>query len=343
MEKYIHLLFNRKIASNQKGYTLTELMTVIAIISVVVLGNTLFINDFLKRMTAYEKESMNESELAILNTMALNILKKSSLSFNLVSQADDNNRNFYDYYPDMPLGSFTNEERTFTLSAPSTTRFLYIISTEEGKSASTVFDPMHAYAIAAPAANLVTDTTLSYTGLNSVPNITDASGSAATLRVMSQIFGKRWAAGELFVVYCPSYLRPKATVTLGLTTVPRMPAFIGKVSGNDLSILTNTEASITMLNTHPITTIAYTNLNNYFMTLPTVGGAAPFVKVEPVELNRFEFRANTSYPSGYGDLYLNKWKNSAYGSSILVATKIKSVVFKRTSVTLPLISLEIEK
>ena len=82
MESRFHLLHNSKIVGNQKGFSLVEILVVVALSTVVVLGNSMFMSDFIKRMDEYSKDSGDESELAVLNTMALNILKKSSLSFN---------------------------------------------------------------------------------------------------------------------------------------------------------------------------------------------------------------------------------------------------------------------
>jgi prepilin-type N-terminal cleavage/methylation domain-containing protein len=348
VENRIHLLYHRKMIKkmirNQKGFSLIEILVVVALSSVVVLGNSLFMSDFIARMDEYSKESAEESELAVLNTMALNILKKSSLSFNRLAFKDDNNLNFFDFYPDMPLGSFNGEERKFTLDTLA--EKFYILSSDEGKFSSTVFDPVHAYTVTSPPSpvDALADGTTAYRGINSVPDLTNASGGKATAKMMSQIFSTRWAAGKIFVVTCPTYLRPvsspSATVSLG--TAPRMPSFVGTVSGDDLLPIT-TGVGVTIINTHPVTGAAYGDLDGYFRTLPTVGGAAPFVKIEPAIISRFELRTVAGYPSGVYDLYLLNWTADGYAEAMPVATKISKVTFKRKSVTFPIISMEIEK
>jgi prepilin-type N-terminal cleavage/methylation domain-containing protein len=347
VENRIHLLYHRKminkIVRNQKGFSLIEIMVVVALSSVVVLGNSLFMSDFIKRMDEYAKESSDESELAVLNTMALNILKKSSLSFNRLAFKDDSNLNFFDYYPDMPLGSFSSETRTFTLDTLA--KRFYILASDEGKFSSTVFDPVHAYIATSPPSpvDALVDGTTAYRGINSVPDLTNAAGGKATAKMMSQIFGPRWDVGKVFVVTCPTYLRPvSGTGTVALGTAPRMPSFIGTVSGDDLEPLSSS-VGVSIINTHPVTEDLYTNLDGYFRTLPTVGGAAPFVKIEPAIISRFELRSNQAYAAGFYDLYLLNWTSAGYAEAMPVATKIKKVTFKRKSVTFPIISMEIQK
>lgn len=342
MESRLHLLHNRKIIGNQKGFSLIEILVVVALSTVVVLGNSMFMSDFIKRMDEYSKESSEESELAVLNTMALNILKKSSLSFNRLGLKDDNNANFFDFYPDLPFATFTSESRTFTLDA--TNEYFYIISSDEGKYSSTVFDPVHAYAVSAPAPDILTDGTTAYRYLNSVPDFTNDAGSKATVKMMTQIFGERWGENKVFVVTCPTYLRPvtAGSTTINLGTAPRMPTYIGKVVGDDLAALPLSDSGVALNNTNPITGASYTNLDTYFRTLPSVGGAAPFVKIEPALLSRFVLRTNPKYTGSY-DLYLQTWKTGGYGDDVHVGQKIKSVTFKRKSITLPIITMEIQK
>ncbi|MNK87478.1 hypothetical protein D3C87_1074170 [compost metagenome] len=343
MESRFHLLHNRKIVGNQKGFSLIEILVVVAITSVVVLGNSMFMSDFIKRMEEYSKESTEESDLAILNTMALNILKKSSLSFNRLEAKDDNNVNFFDFYPDLPFGTFAAETRTFTLDTLN--EYFYIISSDEGKYSSTVFDPVHAYAVSAPAADVLSDGTTAYRGLNSIPDFTNDAGSKATLKMMTQIFADRWADGKVFVVTCPTYLRPvtAGSGTVNLGTAPRMPTFVGKVAGDDLVLMPASDAGVAINNRHPVTNVGYVSLDNYFRTLPAVGGAAPFVKVEPAIMSRFELRKNTAYTAGLYDLYLKTWKTGGYAEDVHVGQRIKKVTFKRRSITLPIITMEIQK
>ncbi|MBS1970475.1 MAG: prepilin-type N-terminal cleavage/methylation domain-containing protein [Bdellovibrionales bacterium] len=345
MASNLHLLHHRKIARNQRGFSMIEVLLVVGLMTFVVLGNTMFINDFIHRMNQYEKESSDESQMAVLNIMAVNIMKKSALSYNRIRMADDNNASFYDYYPDLPLSTFgTTGSRSFTMTAKDTTKYFYLLTSDEADFDSLTYEPMHAYEEVTTPSDITQDGTIRYRGLNTIPDIDNGSGSVATDKLMSKVFGDRWANGKLFVLTCPTYLRPvSAANTINLMTLPRMPSFIGKVVGDDLQPLFNSEAAVTITNSHPVTNAVYNSVDQYLRTLPTIGGAAPFVKIEPAVLYRFEMRANSKYPAGYADLVMKKWSPGGYGSEIMVTDKIQSVEFKRSSIALPVVSLEVQK
>lgn len=343
MASKLHLLHNRKIG--QKGFSMVEILLVVGLMTFVVLGNTMFINDFIVRMNQYEKESMDESQMAVLNIMAVNILKKSALSYNRINIADDNNRGFFDYYPDMPLSTFgTTGSRSYTIKATDRTKYFYMLASDEADFDSLQYEPMHAYEEVSTPDDITQDGTIRYRGLNSVPDIASSTGAVATDKLMSKVFGDRWAQGKIFVLTCPTYLRPvSAANTINLMTPPRMPTFIGKVNGDDLLPLFNSEAAVTLNNSNPVTTTAYASADQFFRSLPTVGGAAPFVKIEPAVLYRFEMRTNASYPTGFADLVMKKWSPAGYGSEVMVTEKIRSIEFKRSSIALPVVSLEVLK
>jgi hypothetical protein len=330
---------------NQRGFSIVEILLVVGLMTFVVLGNTMFINDFIRRMNQYEKESSDESQMAVLNIMAVNIMKKSALSYNRLVMADDNNASFFEYYPDMPLSTFgTRGSRSFTITAKDSTKYFYLLTSDEADFDSLTYEPMHAYEEVATPADITLDGTIRYRGLNSIPDIDNGSGSVATDKLMTKVFGNRWANGKLFVLTCPTYLRPvSAANTVNLMTLPRMPSFIGKVVGDDLQPLFSSEAAVTVTNSNPVTNVAYNSVDQYLRSLPTIGGAAPFVKIEPAVLYRFEMRANSKYPAGYADLVMKKWSPGGYSSEILVTDKIQSVQFKRSSVALPVVSLEVQK
>ena len=347
MGQIIHLLYHRKIAQNNRGFSLPEVLVVVALASIVILGNSVFMYNFIKDLDKIEKESMQEAELAILSRSAVNVIKRSSLSFNRLALNDDNNDNFFDYYPDVALSNFTagDETRRFTLKATDANKYFYLLASEESDFDSIVYDPVHAYVVT-DSASLLTDGTLAYRGINSIPSLEDEAGMPASQKLMSAVFKDRWANGRLFAITCPTYLRRlNASNSVDLNTVPRTASFVGKVLTNDLIPLSAAEAAIDVGNRHPLTGTPYLSLNQYFLRLPTVGGAAPFVKVEPAQLVRFRMRTNPAYPAGYADLVQTPWNQGTYDPTKehVVADRIKLVRFTRRSITLPLIGMEIEK
>lgn len=301
------------------------------------LANATFLKDFLVNIKKVETESMDESEMAINKRRFAKILSASTPGFNRLKVIDDKGYNFYDHFPDMPRESFAGDEgrREITLTLTGKKAF-YLLSSEEDQYPGISLDPVHVYKEDYTPTDLNIDGTVTYTGLNSVPAI---GGSA---RLMTKVFGGRWKNEELFLLTSPVYLRPvdASTGLINLKTPPRTPTFIGKVNQNDLQALNSTEVSI--MNTHPMTGSNYNGPDNFFRTLPPVGGASPFVKVEAVRIYRLELRAGKE--NGYGDLYLSAWKEGVFvDDAEPVVRNAKQVKITRDTVTMPLINLEVEK
>lgn len=337
-------LFHHNKIANQKGISLIEILVAIGIAGFVALGNMVFLNDFLQRLKAYETSSDEETEIALTNTVTTNILKKAHLSLNRIQLKDDKGNSFFDYYPDLPSTAIQNGSRLFSLNSNHIdTKYFYLLTTEETEHDSIIFDPVHAYAEVSTPSDLLSDGKIIYRGINSVPSMKAEDGTAAKDKLMEKIFKTRWAKGEIYVLTCPTYLRPIINKSLNLLSPPRPATYIGNVSGDDLIQLPSIGANVSLMNSHPVTQSSYKNLDQFFRSLPTIGGAAPFVKVEPAKLVRIGLRKNSAYQNGYSDLIMSVWKNGAFTGATIVATKVKQANFSRTTVTMPIISLEIIK
>ncbi|MBO9665952.1 MAG: hypothetical protein J7501_04000, partial [Bdellovibrio sp.] len=325
--------------------TVVEILVVLGIVGVVALGNAVFIANFNKELKETENVSQEQSELAILNVSAVNILKKSAASFNKLNLADDSNRNFFDYYPDVPFSTLQEvasgfEKRSFTIKAGQTNRYFYLIQSEEADYDSLVYDPMYAYSQASPAPNKFVSGTVEYRGLNSIAKLTGIGG-APNAGTMTKVFQKRWENGKMFLLSCPTYLRPVIGGNINVLQPPRFASFLGKVAGVDLIPVNTSETRVPYFNVNPTTLTTYTSVDRYLRQLPTVGGAAPFVKVEPVKLVRFQLR--TAKTPGLADLYWQELVNGEYVDKAQLIANVKSVSFTRKAITLPLISMEVEQ
>ncbi|MNJ93275.1 hypothetical protein D3C87_109540 [compost metagenome] len=330
------LLHNSQV-DNSRGFTIMEILVVLGLSSILLLTNASFLREFLENMKKVETESMEEIEMAITNRRFTKILSYATPGFNRLEVLDVNGRNFYDYFPDMPRESFGEAEgaREVRLSLDGGQKALYLLSSEEQRYPGVSLDPFHAYRIGNTPTDMNADGTVIYNGLNSTPAV------PSDKRIMTQVYGNRWADDELFLLMSPVYLRPLTNGgTIDLKTPPRTPTFVGRVKQNDLLALTSNDFRI--LNTHPLTRVPYSNADMYFRTLPPVGGAAPFVKVEAVRVYRLEFRPGP-YPAGYGDLVMSEWRNGTFGNDDTVVRKARQVRFVRETVTMPLITLEVDK
>lgn len=337
-------LFHYHQIKNPQGFSLIEILVAIGIAGFIALGNMIFLNDFLHRLKIYENSSDEETEIALTNTLTTNIIKKSHLSLNRIGLKDDNGNSFFDYYPDVPSTAIPNGRRQFSLNASQREdKYFYLLVSEEADYDSIILDPVHAYTETTTPADLLADGKITYRGINSVPAIRDTNGVAAKDKLMDKIFQKRWSQGELFVLTCPTYLRPLIGNSLSLLTPPRPASYIGRVTGDDLTPLPQLGSDIHLLNVHPVTNSAYKNVDQFLRSLPTVGGAAPFIKVEPAKLVRLEMRRNPAYKNEYADLTMSTWRKGQFEGSQTLALKIRTANFTRSTVTMPVISLEILK
>jgi hypothetical protein len=323
--------------------TVTELVVVLGMIGVVALGNATFISDFMTQMKKTTMNSEAESEIGVLNIAAVNILKKSAVSFNKLTLTDDNNENFYAYYPDVPLANLRAvragfDTRQFTISAGQENRYFYTLQSEESDYDSLVFDPMYAYRQTTAPTDQMTDGLVQYVGINSIPDLSGTAGAAKN-GTMTQVFQKRWANGKLFLLSSPTYLRRITSGTIDIMTPPSFPSYLGKVNGTDLTALLTSESVLPIANTNPLTGVAYTNVDDYMRRLPAVGGAAPFVKIEPVTMVRFTVKINNITKKS--DLWLQELVGGAYQDKVMLFADIKTVTFKRKAISLPMISLEV--
>ncbi|WP_413294214.1 hypothetical protein ACLSU7_03740 [Bdellovibrio sp. HCB185ZH] len=343
MEK-VHLLHHCKIAKfnplhNKRGMTVTELLVVVGLIGVVALGNAKFIADFTTALKKQTARSEGEADLATLNIATVNILKKSASSFNKLSVTDDTGKNFYDYYPDVPYSTLKNAnlaERKFTLTVGE---YFYLLQTEEDQFDSLVYDPMFAYKNAGNSPDMMNNGSIQYVGLNSVANVTGTAGGPNS-GTMTKVFSNRWADGKLFLLSCPTYLRPlNSAGGINILTAPRFASYLGRVAGSDLIPMSAALASVNFQNTHPVTNASYNNADIFLRTLPPVGGAAPFVKVEPVNLSRITIRLNPK--TSKNELVFQTYQQGQYVDKNMLLQDLKSVTFIRKSVTLPLISMEV--
>ncbi|MEK2690540.1 prepilin-type N-terminal cleavage/methylation domain-containing protein [Bdellovibrio sp. GT3] len=346
----IHLLHHSEVKSknplqNAKGMTITELLVVLALVGVVALGNATFLFDFTNQLKRINSASEGDTELSVLNIATVNILKKSAASFNKVDLRDDNNRNFFDYYPDVPYSTIEDQaknsaQRSFTMTPGQANRYFYLLQSEEAEFDSVIFDPMFAYRQSSVPANQLLNGTVQYVGLNSIPDLKGTTGSSPN-GSMTQIFQTRWAPGKLFMLSCPTYLRPIVGGSISIMTAPRFASYLGKVSGSDLGLLSNAESKVNIINSHPITLANYTNVDGFMRTLPAVGGAAPFVKIEPVTMVRFELRVNSV--TNKSELWLQELTNGQYKDVNMLLSGVSEVKFVRKAITLPIISLEVKR
>jgi len=127
---------------------------------------------------------------------------------------------------------------------------------------------------------------------------------------------------------------------------PRSPTYIGQVRGDDL---VGFASPVNIYNRNPRTGVIYGSLEEYFLTIPSVGGAAPVVKIEPVQLIRISIEP-VDQESKKGILYYSTWESAdaeagrataGFVKQKAIYKNLESIAFIRKSVTLPLLEIQL--
>lgn len=199
------------------------------------------------------------------------------------------------------------------------------------------YDPVFAYDSDDPA-SLETSSTLTYIGINGT------SSKGACNSVVSNK-NPHWKASGSFILSSPVPQRPANNAILVDHSQPtRNLTYIGKVTPDEKD-LTN----IALLNGKVYTkkpadpAVSILNPNNFFLNLPVVGGASPFVTLSPIKIVKL-----IAIPILVGTKTCIQLEEAVYiGDTLVKRTRnpamIREIKFVRQSVALPLISVNIEE
>lgn len=316
-----------------QGFTLIEAMVALALTSFFVVNAMSLLGD-INKLVAQTKETVSEeTDLSLAVAMVGKAIHNVGPSFNLVTgNLDDNNREFFDFFPDMPM-SGAAATRTLTLSAAAN-RFNIVFAVQNLKQVEVVhYDPMSAYL--APTAidtTMASSLALTYKGV-------DQGG------IMSSNYPKFWVPNQYILMRVPIPLRYVSVAgTVNMATPPRELSYVGRVVAAPLglaALASDPFLAGRVYTTHPATLVSIPNADKFFRSIPTAGGASPLVLVEAIDFVKFELVLNSA--TGRYDLHSSKYVGGTYVSDILVSPDIKELVFKRDSVSRPIVSVQITK
>lgn len=314
---------------NNKGTTLIETMIAVGLASVVV--SVIF---GAQLMISREKEKLSRQLDATVDTTIAerNILldlRQVDPSYNNLILADDNGQQFFDYYPDIPENLLGNNiARTLTLDMNGITSVDFLIE-DINAGPLLIYDPVAAYLVGPPPASFNQPASLTFVSLN---NSNWVSANRPDF----------WVNNQLLLLDTTARVRPTINNTVNLLTRPRSPIYIGKVNGQDL---VNDTTVVPLINiTDPLTGANITSVDTFLRNIPSTGGGIPLVRLRAVRLMRYFLQSNgLQGTSASIDLYRQSYVNNAFTTPHLIATKVKSIAFKRNSVTQKIIHLTIEK
>jgi len=312
--------------NSAKGFTLVEVMVGVALMgltSFVVLSS--FHNTAKMQLKSQAAMEQRIDTLTGENLLFVD-LKNIDPSFNLLEQKDDRSQRFFDYYPDVPIKFIQgNSGRIITLSQQAS-RELFFLETYPLGGPMFLYDPVMAYSVGAPPADMNTAATLNFVSLNQ-------NSLLATQRPLM------WQNNRYVLLDTPARLRPAPNGVIDMSVAPRSPAFLGYVS--DQQLLESTIVQTRIMRTHPISGVLLDSADKFLRLLPAAGGGVPLVRLRPVRLLKYSFEP-LSGNQGWG-LFRSILKGDQFESRVLVADQLESVTFMRRSINDKLIEFVITK
>ena len=309
----------------QKGFTLPEILIAVAMFAMLGLFTASVMNDLNKMNQQAQKEVEGQTDISLATLYLTKILKSSKPSFNnLINQKDDNGKEFFDFYSDVPTSQWKDvkeETRTFTMSEKTGQLEFYAFTEDPKQKDAIAYDPRTAYDDVDPVIGMNTSAVLVYRGLDGA-------------NFMTKRYPDLWVTGQAFLLRVPIPLRfvpADGVISMEAGSVPRELSFIGLVSGKTLSTSSLDSKSLSHLWNHqPVDGSVVNNPDDFFRKIPSVGGSAPLVLIDAIRLMRISMEKNAA---GRYDLFLSEFKDGNFDSKVFVGTNIKELVLSRESVS----------
>lgn len=312
---------------SMRGYSLIEVMIAMGLMTIVIgMGGSFFL--YINKRSQKMSEAIDNSIENVVATKELwEDLSLANPSFGSLRLADDFNRDFYDYLPDYPrvLMDEDSRQRVFTLELAGKTSFL-LLAADESKGSPVSVEPVKAYNTA-PSGNPFAAGPLQYLGLNNKNIISDQLPNA-------------WSNGQLMLLYIPLNVAREDADPVAGYRFSRWPTLMGEVTGNDLKAFNINQY---FHNSNPATGLPYLSTDDFLRKVPLAGGAGASVFLRPVRFVRYYLEAAEYRGKPSARLYRTYWTNGSFSSAPeMLAYPVKKVVFKRESVTLPIVSIRID-
>ncbi|GEM_PF-6668216 len=312
---------------SQNGFTLVEVILVTAMLAVFSILAGTILKDIYGLTQLNRDQLETETDLTFTMRYLSKLFKDAGPSFNyVIGNLDDSGREFFDQIDDVSTAGWSEAEfsRTLTLDPKKNRLHFYFLTFNADQKDQIYYNPVNAYQLPEPNMNMNVSAPLVYSALNNK-------------NVVSKFAPDIWVNNNLLMLKVPIPLRYVAVDgTVNMNMAPRMHSFLGSVRGGDLAI-DNFAGHVS--SKHPVTNQVVPNVDTYLRTVPTVGGASPVIELVAVRGYRISLQKRSE--SNQYDLYSYEYHNGKFDRPFLIATKITSVSFKRESIGLPLIRINV--
>ncbi|HEY8279620.1 MAG TPA: hypothetical protein VIH99_08355, partial [Bdellovibrionota bacterium] len=311
----------RKIWQSEKGFTIIENMLAIGLAILLVYAIWQFYRGYTTKFSQISEVLETAIDIESGQRIMFKDLKSIDPSFGLLQLMDDNKRNFFDYYPDVPEERLEKDpetgrpSRVFTMKLQGGYTEIVMILQDPLASEipSLLYDPTRAYTITPGPIGMAGNVT--FKGVNSggyVKGMRDVvtEGFGANLKVLYKGY---WNEGQLLLFDTPILFRSAGQLK-GDLEAPRSPAFLGRVvtgsgppndfvpvdpialethkarPGNDdrASLGGPVEQGGTLNRSHPVVpTMTIDSADKFLRWLPAAGGGQPMVRLRPIKLVKY--------------------------------------------------------
>lgn len=319
---------------SQQGLTLIEVMMGTLVLSIFIGGLVSLLTFTADQGKQITNKVDQEVDTIIGERFLFTDLRTATPSLNNVTSRDDNNREFFDFIPDVSPNSLTvPSTRQLTMSAQSN-RQLVVISLDLNEAPPMLYDPTAAYRISPPPADFGRPGALSFVSLNQNNYV-----NIAQRTVMRGQAGNFWRDGKVMMLDTPARIRPvQANAQVSMATPPRSSIYLGFVSGATLQPILVNEIK----RTHPsyASTWEVSSEDRFLRTVPPVSGAAPVIRLANVKIIRYSVSATPAKP-GKVDLYREVHDGRQFANRQVVASGLVRAMFMRESIFQPMISFRL--
>lgn len=323
---------NRKalLQSHDRGFTVIEIVVAVGVAAAVLMVAASTLLEVQRSAHKLQSTMNHEVDLSLGIRMTVSLIRKGALSYNNLIVPDDEGNNFFDLITDisaMQIPNPASRSRRLTLSLrPSGRTTLFLLFNDDSESESLMYNPIDAYQVGPPPADLNRSGTLSYRGVN--------FRSAVSSRAPAV-----WQEGKMIMLYNPIPLREIVGGEVDVFTPPRHTIFLGQVVGDDLR---HSSLGGLIRSTHPSNpTLTINSPDVFFRHLASVGGSSPLVILQPIGLLKLTLEATSVGGATTGRLVKQIFTGTGWSTPEVIFPDVKEVVFKRELISTPQISVQI--
>lgn len=328
---------------NTKGFTAVEVMVgvgLVALLTLVMVTTQLMVSkdqaDLMKQLDASIDETLSERIL-------YSDFSSIDPSYNNLSVMDDSDRNFFDYYPDIP-GNLLNAplNRSITMSTTSKIKVFSILSQDVTMGPVMNYDPTAAYDIGTAPADFNTAATLKFVSLNRKSFI-------------SVVRPEFWQEGRTLMLDTPAKLRPVVAGLVDMKIPPRSPTYIGTVRGWDLVAMNSDPKLAKLFNyTQPETGSLIESADTFLRRAPSIGGGQTLVRLRAVKVVQYYLETSPNAKNSCRDENTKAWykpgnlvkvtyQKGAFSQPFMLSDSVCSFELTRDSVMKRMIYFKVNK